>query len=332
MEDEGRGGLRMRAIISEKYGKADTLQLHEVAIPALTSNQILIKVHASSLNFSNQVLLTGKPLPARLAFGMTKPKYPIPGGDVAGVVESVGEHVNAFQVGDEVYGDLSICGWGAFAEYAVAIENAIALKPRNLTFQEAAAVPMAGLTALQALRDKGGVKAGQEVLLHGASGGVGTFAIQLAKAFGASVTAVVSTRNVELAAALGADRVIDYQRDDLLADKATYDLIIGVNGSHSLSTYNRKLKERGIFVHIGSGMNQMYQTMMFGPWLSKFGKKKFVSLLQRANQKDLIVLKELIEDGKVKPVMDSSYSLSEVPKAFTYFEKGHLKGKVSITV
>ncbi|RUL49004.1 NAD(P)-dependent alcohol dehydrogenase [Lysinibacillus antri] len=322
----------MKAIISEKYGSPDLLKLREVITPTPKKNQVLVRVHASSINFGNLVLLTGNPLPARLAFGLRKPKYVIPGGDMAGIVEAKGEDVTQFQVGDEVYGDLSSSGWGTFAEYVVVDENQIALKPSNLSFSEAAAVPMAASTALQALRDKGKIQAGQEVLIHGASGGVGTFAVQIAKAFGAKVTAVVSTQNVNIARSLGADHVIDYKMENFQNLEQTYDLIVGVNGSQSIATYKRKLKDNGAFIHVGGANRQMYQTMMRGPWLSIFGKKKFITFLQRHNQKDLVCLKELIEEGKVRPVIDRSYALSEISEAFRYFEKGHSKGKVVITI
>lgn len=322
----------MKAILSEKYGTPDTLKLSEIAIPTPQSDQVLVKIHASSINFGNLVLLTGKPLPARFVFGLMKPKYPIPGGDIAGMVEAIGEKVTQFQVGDEVYGDLSSSGWGAFAEYVAVDEKRLAIKPRNLSFTEAAAVPMAGLTALQAIRDKGMVRAGQEVLIHGASGGVGTFAVQIAKAFGAEVTAVVSTRNIDIAKSLGADHVMDYKEEDFESHDHTYDVIIGVNGSQSISTYKRKLKENGKFIHVGGTENQMYQTMMLGSLLSMIGKKKFKPFLQRADQQDLMVLKELIEEGKVKPVIDRTYSLSEIHEAIRYFEEGHSQGKVIITI
>ena len=324
--------MEMKAIISEKYGTPDTLELREVATPIPKEDQVLIRIHASSINFGNQVLLTGKPLPVRFIFGLRKPKFPIPGGDIAGVVEAVGENVTRFQVGDEVYSDLSSSGWGAFAEYVAVDEKALAKKPSNLSFTEAAAVPMAGVTALQALRDKGKVQAGQEVLIHGASGGVGTFAVQIAKAFGAEVTAVVSTRNVSIVKSLGADHVIDYKTEDFGKHERTYDVIIGVNGSQALSTYKRMLKENGKFIHVGGAESQMYQTMIQRPWLSMFGSKKFATFLQRANPQDLQLMKELIEEGKVKPVIDRTYTLDEVQEAFRYFEEGHSQGKVVLSI
>ena len=196
----------MKAIVCNKYGSPDVLELKEIEKPMPLDNQVLIKVHSASLNFSNLVLLKGKPFLARFAFGLLRPKYTIPGGDIAGVVEAVGKDVKQFQPGDEVFGDLSICGWGGFAEYVTVPEHALALKPTNISFEEAAATPMASVTALQGLRDKGKIKSGQKVLIYGASGGVGTFAVQIAKSFGAEVTAVCSTRNLEISHSIGADQ------------------------------------------------------------------------------------------------------------------------------
>ncbi|MEZ2717908.1 NAD(P)-dependent alcohol dehydrogenase [Niallia circulans] len=322
----------MRAIISERYGTPDTLKLVEVDKPAPKDNEVLIKVYASSLNFGNLALLTGKPLPVRFVFGLMKPKYRIPGGDIAGIVEAIGKDVTKIRIGDQVYGDLASSGWGAFAEYVVVDERVLAIMPSNLSSIEMAGVPMAGTTALQAIRNVAKVKAGQKVMIHGASGGVGTFAVQIAKAFGAEVTAVVSTRNVDLVKNLGADRVIDYKKDDFLNDSETFDVIFGVNGLQSIFTYKKKLKTNGVFIHIGGANSQFYQILLLGPLLSLFGKRKFRSFLQRPNQQDLMVIKELIEEGKVKPVIDRRYSLSEVPQALHYFEKGHSQGKVIITM
>ena len=324
--------IKKKAIISEKYGTPDTLKVGEVDKPIPKDKEVLVKVYASSINFGNLALLTGKPLPVRLAFGLKKPKYRIPGGDIAGVVEAIGKDVTKLQIGNRVYGDLASSVWGAFAEYAAVDEIVLALMPSNLSFTEIAGVPMAGTTALQAIRDIGKVRAGQNVLIHGASGGVGTFAVQIAKALGAEVTAVVSTRNVDIVKSLGADHVIDYKKDYFANDSKTFDVIFGVNGSQSIFTYKKKLKENGVFIHVGGANSQFYQTMLLGPLLSLFGKKKFIPFLQRPNQQDLVFINGLIEEGKVKPVMDRSYSLKEVPKAFQYFEKGHAQGKVIITI
>jgi NADPH:quinone reductase-like Zn-dependent oxidoreductase len=323
----------MKAIVYEKYGPPDVLELKEVEKPVPDDNQLLVKVHAASLNFGNLVLLKGEPYLARLAFGLKKPKYTIPGGDIAGTVEAVGANIKQFQPGDEVFGDLSGSSWGGFAQYVVAPEQALAKKPSNLSFEEAAAVPMAGVTALQAIRDKGKVQSGQKVLINGASGGVGTFAVQIAKVLGAEVTAVVSTRNVEIARSIGADYVIDYKKDDFTKKAERYDVIIGANGNHSLLAYKRVLNQNGVFVLVGGGSGtQLFRVMTLGPLISMTGNKKMHSFLQRPNQQDLTFIKELLETGKVKPVIDQSYKLSEVPEAFEYFAEGHAQGKVVITV
>lgn len=323
----------MKAIVSNKYGPPDVLELQEVEKPIPLDNQVLVKVHAASVNYGNVVLLRGEPFLARLAFGLLKPKYSIPGGDIAGLVEAVGKNVKQFQPGDEVFGDLSTSGWGGFAEYVSVPERALARKPANLSFEEAAAVPMAAVTALQALRDKGKIQAGQKVLIHGASGGVGTFAVQIAKSFGAEVTAVCSTRHVDIARSIGADHVIDYTREDFAKQtRRYYDLILAANGNRSIWDYKRALRPNGTYVMVGGAGAQMFQAMAFGPWISMAGSKKMGNMLQRASQEDLIFVKELLEAGKVKPVIDRSYTLSEVPEAFRYFEEGHAQGKVVITV
>jgi NADPH:quinone reductase-like Zn-dependent oxidoreductase len=251
----------MKAIVCDKYGLPDVLELKEVKKPLPTENQVLVKVHTASLNFGNLVLLKGKPFLARFAFGLTRPKYSIPGGDIAGTVEAVGKNVLQFQIGDEVFGDLSGCGWGGFAEYVTVPESALALKPTNISFEEAAATPMAGVTALQGLRDKGKIKPGQKVLIYGASGGVGTFAVQIAKGFGAEVTGVCSTRNLEILRSIGADHIIDYTKGDITLDEECYDLILSVNGSNSISAYKRVLKPKGIIVYVGGPESQFLQTL-----------------------------------------------------------------------
>ncbi|PLT28113.1 NAD(P)-dependent alcohol dehydrogenase [Peribacillus deserti] len=322
----------MKAIFYDKYGTPDVLELKEVEKPVPEDNQVLVHIHAASINYGNLVLLKGEPFLARFAFGLFKPKYSIPGGDIAGRVESVGANVKQFQPGDEVLGDLSRCGWGGFAEYVSVPEHALVLKPASLSFEEAAAVPMAAVTALQSIRDKGRVKAGQKVLIHGASGGVGTFAVQIAKSFGAEVTAVCSTRNVKIAKSLGADSVIDYTREDFAKMNDRFDLIIGANGYQPISVYRRALKTNGIFVHVGGSSAQLFQAMTLGPWISLSGDKKVHSFLQRSNQKDLQHIKDLLEKGKVKPVIDKHFALHEVPEAFKYFAEGHAQGKVIIQI
>jgi NADPH:quinone reductase-like Zn-dependent oxidoreductase len=322
----------MKAIVYDKYGPPDVLKLKEVEKPIPEDHQVLVKIHAASVNYGNLALLKGEPYLVRLVYGLRKPKYSIPGGDVAGRVEAVGKNVTQFQPGDEVFGDLSGCGWGSFAEYVTVPENELVPKPSEMSFEEAAAIPMAAVTALQSLRDKGKIQSGQKVLIYGASGGVGTFAVQIAKSFGAEVTGVCSTRNINIVRSIGADHVIDYMKEDFTKNKARYDLILATNGYQPISVYKKALNPNGIYVHVGGSGAQLFQTMAMGPWISMTGNKKMRSFLQRPNQNDLFFMKELFEAGKVKPVIDRIYKLSEVPEAFKYFAEGHAQGKVIITV
>lgn len=291
----------MKAIVYNKYGSPDVLKLKEVEKPVPKDGEVLVKVHASSVNKGNLLLLEGKPFLARLVYGLLKPKYTIPGGDIAGRVEAVGKNVKQFKLGDEVFGDLVECGFGGYAEYVSVPENALALKPANLSFEEAAAVPMAAVTALQGLQNKGKLQSGQKVLIYGASGGIGTFAVQIAKSFGAEVTAVCSTRNLDIARSIGADHVIDYTKEDFTKKEQRYDLILAANGYQPISAYERALSPNGIYVMSGGSMAQMSQAMLLGPWISMTGNKKMGNFLHRPNQKDLVFVKELIEAGKVKP-------------------------------
>ncbi|MCS0673471.1 NAD(P)-dependent alcohol dehydrogenase [Cytobacillus firmus] len=322
----------MKAIVYQKYGSPDNLRLTDLDKPVPKDHEVLVKVHAAAVNYGNLVLLRGKPYLARFAYGLLRPKHTIPGGDIAGQVEAVGKEVTQFQSGDNVFGDLSGCGWGGFAEYVSVPEKALALKPANISFEEAAAVPMAGVTALQALRDKGNIHAGQKVLIYGASGGVGTFAVQIAKSFGAEVTGVCSTRNLDILHTLGADYAIDYQKEDFTKRTEKYDLILAVNGYQPISAYKQALRSDGTYVLAGGSGAQFTQAMVLGPWISLTGNKKMSSMLQRQNQKDLFYMRELLEAGKVKPVIDRLFKLSEVDKAFRYFEEGHAPGKVIITM
>ncbi|MGD6830936.1 NAD(P)-dependent alcohol dehydrogenase [Sutcliffiella halmapala] len=322
----------MKAVISSTYGSPEVLELKEVEKPVPKDNEVLVKVHATSVNFSNLALLRGKPFLVRLAFGLTKPKFRIPGGDMAGLVEVVGPNVKRFQPGDEVFADLSGSGWGAFGEYVAVPEDVLVQKPSCISFEEAAAVPMAGVTALQAIRDKGEIQPGQKVLIYGASGGVGTFAVQIAKSYEVEVTAVCSTRNVDLVQSIGADHVIDYKQEDFRKLTQQYDLIIGVNGHQPPIVYKRALKPEGRFVHVGGSGLQLFQTMTEGPWISMTGKKKMGVFLHKPNPADLSEMKKLLESGKVKSVIDKIYTLSEIREAFEYFEEGHAQGKVIIAV
>jgi NADPH:quinone reductase-like Zn-dependent oxidoreductase len=323
----------MKAVLYTKYGPPEDLQLKEIEKPAPKEDQVLVKVHAASVNYGDWGLLRGKPFLLRLmAGGLLTPKNKILGGDIAGRVEAVGRNVQQAQPGEEVFGDLSGCGRGGFAEYVCVPAKALVNKPANLSFEEAAAVPMAAVTALQGLRDKGQIQPGQKVLINGASGGVGTFAVQIAKSFGADVTAVCSTRNLEMARSIGADQVIDYTQEDFTKSGQRYDLILAANGYHPISDYKRALNPKGIYVCTGGTLAQIFQSMLLGPWMSRDGGQKLTNLSQRSNQEDLVFMKELLEAGKIVPVIDRCYPLSELPEAFRYFGEGHARGKVAITV
>jgi NADPH:quinone reductase-like Zn-dependent oxidoreductase len=322
----------MKAIVYEKYGPPDVLQLKEVEKPVPKENEVLVKVQAASVNYSNSAFVRGKPFIVRLmGSGLLKPKYKILGSDIAGRVETVGVNVRQFRPGDEVFGDLSECGRGGFAEYVAVPENALVLKPANLTFEEAAAVPEAAVVALQGLRDKGQIQPGQKVLIYGASGGIGTFAVQIAKSFGAEVTGVCSTRNLDLVRSIGADHVIDYTQEDFTQNGQQYDLILATAGYRSLFDYARALSPGGIYVVTGGSMAQVFQPMYLGPFISMTGGKKMGNLAMRPSQKDLVFVAQLIEAGKVKPVIDRCYPFSEVAEALRYYGKGHSRGKVVIT-
>jgi NADPH:quinone reductase-like Zn-dependent oxidoreductase len=309
----------------------------EVEKPALKDDEVLIKVQAASINALDRHNLRG-PLLVRVMRGeLRQPKDQRLGADIAGRVEAVGSAVTQFQVGDEVFG-LSRGSKGGFAEYTCASEKSIAPKPANRSFEEAAAVPLAALTALQALRDQGQIQPGQQVLIQGASGGIGIFAVQLAKALGADVTAVCSTRNVEQARSIGADHVIDYTKDDFTRQGQRYDLILAVNGYHSIFAYRRILRPTGRYVFVGEGSNAhllraVFQAALLGPALSRTGSQHMGSMwIANVNQKDLVYVKELLEAGKVVPVIERSYPLRETAEAFRYLEEEHARGKVVIKV
>jgi NADPH:quinone reductase-like Zn-dependent oxidoreductase len=320
----------MKAIVRETYGPPDVLHPEEVPAPTIGDGDVLVRVHAASANAGDWHLLRGTPLPFRLVAGLRRPKVRIIGADVAGRVEAVGRNVTRFRPGDEVFGDLSRCGFGAYAEFAAAPEKVLALKPANLSFEEAATLPTAGCTALQGLR-KGRIHEAQRVLINGASGGVGTFAVQLAKAFGTEVTAVCSTRNVDLVRSIGADRVLDYTKDDFAALGQRYDSILATNGDRAIWAYRRALTAHGSYAMTGGSNRQLTDALLFGPLLS-MGRQKFGNVLMKPNHADLLVLKELCEAGKVRPVIDRRFALSEVPAAIRYVEDGHARGKVVVTV
>jgi NADPH:quinone reductase-like Zn-dependent oxidoreductase len=320
----------MKAIVRETYGPPDVLHLEDVAAPTVGDGDVLVRVHAASANAADWHLLRGTPLPFRLVAGLRTPRFKIIGTDVAGHVEAVGRNVTQFRPGDEVFGELSRCGFGAYAEFAAAPEKALALKPANLSFEEAATLPTAGCTALQGLR-KGRIQRAQRVLINGASGGVGTFAVQIAKAFGTEVTAVCSTQNMDMVRSIGADHVIDYTKDDFATHGQRYDLILAANGDRSIWEYKRALGANGSYVMSGGSNRQLTDAILFGPLLS-IGHQKLGNLLMKPNQADLLVLKELCETGKVRPVIERRFPLSEVPAAVRYVEHGHARGKVVITI
>lgn len=322
----------MKAIVCTKFGPPDVLKLEEVQKPTPGDDEVLVGVHAASVTYSTLMLVRGEPFVGRLmGLGLFKPKQAIPGADIAGRIEAVGRNVKGFQPGDDVYGDLSNCGRGGYAEYVCAPETALALKPANLSFEEAAVVPEAALVALQALRDKGQIQPGQKVLIYGASGGIGTFAVQIAKALGAEVTGVCSTRNLDMVRSIGADHVIDYTKEDFIQSGQLYDLIVATAGYRSIFDYRRALSPEGIYVSTGGAMAQTFQGLLLGPFISMIGGKKMGAMLVKPN-KDLNFMNELIEAGKVKPVIDRSYPLSEASEALSYYAEGHARGKVIITV
>src|SRR2546426_8298900 len=317
----------MKAIARAKYGPPDVLRFTEVEKPTPKDNEVLIKLRAASVNPLDLFTMRGAPL-IRLIPGLRTPKDKRIGVDVAGQVEAVGSKVTRFKPGDEVLG---VCR-GAFAEYACATEDKLARKPANISFEEAAAVPVAAITVLQGLRDKGRIQRGQKVLVDGASGGVGTFAVQIAKSFGAEVTAVCSTRNVDTARSIGADHVIDYTREDFTQSGQRYDLIMGANAHHSIFDYRGALSQGGIYVIVGGGLPQIFQGMLLAPLLSRIGSKKTCFFIANINQKDLVSLKDLLEAGKVVPVIDRCYPLSDAAEALRYLEERHAQGKIVLTI
>jgi len=322
----------MKAIVHHEYGSPDVLELQEVAKPIVKDDDMLVRVHAASVNPLDWHFVRGTPYLVRMQAGLSRPKNHIPGVDVAGQVEEVGRNVTKFQPGDEVFGGSG----GAFAEYVRVSEGRVVLKPANVTFEQAAAVPIAALTALQGLRDKGGIRQGHKVLINGASGGVGTFAVQIANSFGAEVTGVCSTRNVDMVRSIGADQVIDYAQESFTEGGRRYDLILDMVGNRSMSECRRTLNPEGTYVSVGAAQ--------MGDWVgpltaalkvlvgSLLGSQKMVPMLTKQTNEDLVVLQELLESGEMTPVIDRQYELSEVPQAIRYLEEGHAQGKVVITM
>ncbi len=330
------GEPHMKAVVYTDYGNADVLQISDIKKPLPNDDQILVKIRAASINPLDWHFIRGTPYIARaLMMGLRKPKVPRLGVDYAGTVEAVGKNVTQFKAGDEVFGGKT----GAFAEYICArADRSVTLKPANITFEQAASVPIAGITALQGLRDKGHLQPGQKVLINGASGGVGTFAVQIAKSFGAEVTGVCSTRNLEMVRSLGADRVIDYTKEDFTKGAERYDVILDNVGTQPLSGFRHALTPKGICVMIGGGgpndgewigpMGRPVKALLLSPFISQ----KMTMFFAELTKEDLTVLGELMQSGKVKPVIDRAYPLQELPAAIRYLEEGHARGKVVITV
>jgi NADPH:quinone reductase-like Zn-dependent oxidoreductase len=323
----------MKAIVQDTYGSPDLLQLREIEKPEIEDDEVLVRVHAAGVDQGVWHVMTGLPYPIRLAgYGLRAPKNPIQGADLAGVLEAVGKDVTRFQPGDHVFG----IGKGSYAEYARALEDKLAPKPANLTFEQAAVVAISGLTALQGLRDHGEVREGQKVLIIGASGGVGTYAVQLAKAYGAEVTGVCSTKKVDMVRSIGADHVIDYTREDFAEGKERYHVILDIGGNSSLSRLRRALTPKGRLVISGGeadgrwlgGTDRQLRALLLSPFVGH----KLGTFVSRENHEDMIVLKELIEAGKVTPVVDRMFPLSEVPAAVRYLRDGRAQGKVVIRV
>ena len=321
----------MKAVVLEEYGSPDFLELKEIKKPVPKDNEVLIKVHAAAINDWDLGILRGAPFINRLSCGLLKPKkVTILGSEVAGQVEAVGKNVTRFQPGDKVFGDLSARGWGGFAEYDCAPENRLTLKPVSMSFEQAAAIPQGAVIALQGLR-KGNIRPGQKVLINGAGGGAGSFAIQIAKAFGTEVTAVDSTTKLGMMSSIGADHVIDYKQEDFTKTGLRYDLILDLMGYHSLFDYRRALSPTGMYVMVGGSMWLVNSILFLGSLLSLFGNKKMGLMILKQN-KDMSDLIRLFETGKFEPVIDKCYPLSETAEAFRYFGEGHQKGKVVITV
>jgi NADPH:quinone reductase-like Zn-dependent oxidoreductase len=322
----------MKAIVCHEYGSPDVLQLEEVEKPIPKDDEALVEVHATSLNAADFEMLRGV-FVIRIA-APRKPMYRILGSDIAGRIERVGRNVKQFQPGDEIWGDLSFpYGYGTFAEYVCIPENALRLKPASMTFEQAAAVPTAAVVALQHLRCKRPIQPGQKVLINGAGGGVGTFAVQLAKYFGAEVTGVDSTRKLDMLRSIGADHVIDYTQEDFIKSGQRYDLILDVVAYRSIFAYKRALSSEGIFVYVGGSTAAIFQALLLGPLISRIGSKKVgIGMWEPNDKEDLEFLAELFEAGKVVPVIDRRYPLSELPEALRYLEEGHALGKVVITV
>jgi NADPH:quinone reductase-like Zn-dependent oxidoreductase len=321
--------MKMKALVYDTYGNPDVLRIEEVEIPKPKDHEVLIRVHAAAVNSWDWDLLRGKPFVTRLG-GLRKPRYRTLGADIAGRVVSVGANVKRFRQGDEVFGDLSGCGWGGFAEYVCANEEALTQKPEGSSFEQAASIPQAAVLALQGLRDKGKLQQGYHVLINGAGGGVGTFGTQYAKMLGAQVTGVDRAEKLETLRSVGADHVLDYTKDDFTKSGVRYDLILDVVGNRSIFEIKKALKSGGTYVMIGGSLPRILQALSASPLIAWVDKKKVEVLVHKPNHDDQLVWKSLVESGQVTPVIDRQYSLSEAVKAFEYFGDGRAIGKVII--
>jgi len=319
----------MKAIVCTKFGPPDVLEFKEVEKPTPKDNEVLVKVHVASVNASDVEIMRGRYQPPF----SRKPRYEILGSDIAGRIEAVGSNIEQFQPGDDIFGDSFGCGFGAFAEYVCVPEKILTLKPASMTFEDAATLPQAAIVALQGLRKKRQIQPGQKVLINGAGGGMGTFAVQIAKLFGAKVTAVDNAEKLDMLRSIGADHVIDYTQEDFSKSGQRYDLILDVAGHHSIFDYKRALNPRGILAVVGGSKGTLLQAVFLGPLISIFGSKKMGILAWKPNKKeDLAFLIELLEAGKIAPIIDRRYPLSEVAEALRYLEDGHAQGKLVITV
>ncbi len=321
----------MKAIICPQYGPPEVLRPAEVERPTPRTGQVLVRVVAASINAGDWHLTRGRPLLVRAAFGLLRPKHRVPGTDVAGRVEAVGANATEFQPGDKVFGDLSICGFGSFAEYACADATALAPIPAGIPFEQAAAVPSAGVTALQAVRDMGQLQAGESVLINGAGGGVGSFAVQIARALGAEVTAVCSTRKLELVRSLGPDAIIDYTQHDPTRMGRRFDLVVDAAAHRSITCYARALTPGGRYVLVGGALPPLFQAMLMGPWMSR-GRRRFTGMLNRPNRADLDYLAGLLASGQIAPAITARFPLAHAARALRQFESGRPGGKMVLTV
>ncbi len=319
----------MKAIVQNKYGPPSTLKVEEVKKPSINSNQVLIKVIATSLNAPDWRLLRGKPFITRFFSGLIKPKNRVKGTDFAGIIEEVGEDISSYKPGDYVYGDLSDYGFGTFAEYIASSVKTIQHMPKNISFLESAALPLTASTALQAIVGKAEVKNNDSVLIVGASGGVGSYALQIAKVYASSVTAVVSSSNVEQAKALGADKVIDYKKQELNMVEDRFDVIIAINGNYQLEVYKKLLKKNGRFVLVGSGSTfQLVLLVILGSVISALNGKKFSSLIAKQSAENLKIIKTMVEEKKLKPIIYKQISFDEIPEGLAELELGSVPGKI----